>query len=131
MADEVAGATFRRKVRAPSMPVLGAAWVSVEACTLPVEGQQVRLAEFDALFASALRGVRREGSGWLRLSLRGGAEVEEQARELTAREAECCSFFDFAVGRDGDEVVVDVRVPADKEPVLDGLAAQAEAVLGR
>ncbi|WP_063747231.1 thioredoxin family protein [Saccharothrix sp. NRRL B-16314] len=104
-------------------------WVSVEACTLPTADQPMRLAEFEGLFTASLLVLRREESGWLRLRLDGGADVESRARDLTAREAECCAFFDFAVDRDGDQVVVDVRVPADKEVVLDGLAAQAEAVL--
>lgn len=89
----------------------------------------MRLAEFDELFTSSLLGVRREEFGRLRLRLRGGVEVEGRTRDLTAREAECCAFFDFAVDRDGDQVIVDVRVPADNEIVLDGLAAQAEAAL--
>ncbi|SDU67099.1 thioredoxin family protein [Amycolatopsis keratiniphila] len=104
-------------------------WVPAEACTLPSAEQPMRLAEFDELFAVSLLGVRREESDWLRLRLHGGAEVESRARDLAVREAECCSFFGFTVGRDGDQVVVDVRVPADKEVVLDGLAAQAEAAL--
>ncbi|MEU0882478.1 thioredoxin domain-containing protein [Lentzea sp. NPDC005914] len=110
---------------ATSEPTVG--WVDAEACTLPAADQPMRLAEFDALFASSLRGVRREESGWLRLHLGGGADVEDGARDLASREAECCSFFDFTVSRDGDDVIIDVRVPSDKEVVLDGLAAQAEA----
>ncbi|MCG8927376.1 co-chaperone YbbN [Lentzea sp. CC55] len=106
-------------------PAIG--WVDARACTLPTDDQPMRLAEFEALFASSLREVRREESGWLRLRLGGGADVEAGARDLARRESDCCSFFDFAVGRDGDEVIVDVRVPSDKEAVLDGLAAQAEA----
>lgn len=104
-------------------------WAPAEACTLPTADQPARLAEFDRLFASSLREIRREEPGWLRMRLHGGAEVEATARDLTAREAECCSFFGFTVNRAGDEVVVDVRVPADREVVLDGLAAQAETAL--
>jgi hypothetical protein len=102
-------------------------WVSVDACTLPTAEQPKRLAEFDALFQSSLSGLRREEPGWLRLRLHGGDHVTDQVRDLTAREAECCSFFDFTVEHDGAEVVVDVRVPPDKIVVLDGLATQAEA----
>lgn len=104
-------------------------WVPAEACTLPTADQPARLAEFDALFTSSLREVRRDEPGLLRLRLHGGAEVEATARDLTARETECCSFFGFTVSRTGDEVLVDVRVPADKEIVLDGIAAQAETAL--
>ncbi|MBQ0925790.1 thioredoxin fold domain-containing protein [Saccharopolyspora endophytica] len=110
-------------------PVGGAGWVP-DACTLPTADQPMRLAEFDTLFRSSLTDLRREEPGWLRLRLQGGDDAErvaEQARDLTVREAECCSFFDFTVDRDGSDVVVDVRVPADKVVVLDGLAAQAQA----
>lgn len=102
------------------------AWVPADACTLPAADRPTRLVEFDGLFAS-LRGFRREEPGWLRLRLDDGRGVEERARDLTAREASCCAFFDFDVHRDGGEVVVDVRVPASRVVVLDGLAAQAQA----
>jgi hypothetical protein len=105
-------------------PELG--WVAADACTLPTVDRTARFAAFDALFAS-LRGLHREAPGWLRLRLDDADGVEERARELTAREAECCAFFDFAVHREAREVVVDVRVPPERVAVLDGLAAQAEA----
>jgi hypothetical protein len=101
-------------------------WVAADACTLPTANRPGRLAAFDGLFA-ALRGLRREEPGWLRLWLDDAEGVAEQARDLTAREAECCSFFDFDVRREAGEVVVDVRVPPNRVAVLDGLAAQAEA----
>ncbi|WP_308283486.1 thioredoxin family protein [Pseudonocardia nigra] len=102
------------------------AWVTADACTLPTAERPTRLAEFDGLFAW-LRGLRREEPGWLRLRLDDGEGVEENARDLTAREASCCSFFDFDVHRGDGELVVDVRVPASRVIVLDGLTAQAEA----
>jgi hypothetical protein len=102
------------------------AWVPADACTLPTADRSTRLAEFEGLFAS-LRGFSREEPGWLRLHLDDGEGIEARARELTAREAECCSFFDFDVQRQTGEVVVDVRVPASRVVVLDGLTAQAEA----
>jgi hypothetical protein len=102
------------------------AWVPADACTLPTADRLTRLAEFEGLFAS-LRGLRREEPGWLRLHLDDGAGIEEQARELTARESRCCSFFDFAVQRRAGEVLVDVRVPDSRVVVLDGVTAQAEA----
>lgn len=91
--------------------------------------QPRRLAEFDGLFGTSLISHRRENPLCLRLRLAGGLDVESAARDLTAREAECCSFFDFRVSREDTDVVVDVRVPPDKAVVLDGLAAQAAAAL--
>ena len=102
------------------------AWVPADACTLPTADRPARLVEFEDLFAS-LRGLSREEPGWLRLRLADGEGVEARARDLTAREAECCSFFDFDVQRQTGEVLVDVRVPASRVVVLDGLTAQAEA----
>lgn len=99
-------------------------WVPPDACTLPTAERPLRLAEFRELFAD-LRGVTRRAPHWLRLRLAGTAGVERRARELVAREGRCCAFFAFAVHRDGGEVVLDVRVPADRAAVLDGLAARA------
>ncbi|OLT23773.1 hypothetical protein BJF78_31620 [Pseudonocardia sp. CNS-139] len=98
----------------------------VDACTLPTPERPARLAEFDGLFAG-LRGLHRAEPGRLRLRLADAPGVEERARDLTAREAACCTFFDFAVRCAAGDVVVDVRVPPAHVAVLDGLAAQAEA----
>ncbi|WP_344933325.1 hypothetical protein [Sphaerisporangium flaviroseum] len=83
------------------------------------------MAEFDELFASALCGLERVTSTRLRLVLAGGAQVEETARGLAARESDCCSFFVFTFAGDGKSLVLDVEVPAVQAKVLDGLAAQA------
>lgn len=101
-------------------------WVPANACTLPSADRPARLAEFEGLFGS-LRGLRRERPSWLRLWLEDADGVEERARDLTAREASCCSFFSFDVHREAGGVVVDVRVPEDRVVVLDGLAEQARA----
>lgn len=113
--DEVGGPVAARRGRHDAGPT----WVPAEACTLPTADRPLRLAEFDELFASSLRSVRRSGDVSLRLHLAG--QAEERARELTAREVDCCSFFSFEVQRGGDEVVVDVRVPSGRASVLDGL----------
>ncbi len=102
-------------------------WVPVEACTLPTAEQPLRVAEFGALFGSALRGLERREPGRLRLHLAGDSHVEASARELIARESECCSFFDFRLTPVDDGLRLDVLVPAARVDVLDGLARQAEA----
>jgi hypothetical protein len=106
-------------------------WVP-RACALPTQERPLRLAEFDELFATALRGQQRLAPTWLRWRLDPAAE--RVARELAAREAACCSFFTFAFapagapGAPGAEVLeVDVRVPAAHVAVLDALAARAAA----
>ncbi|SCG72873.1 hypothetical protein [Micromonospora inositola] len=95
-------------------------WVP-EACTLPTVRRPLRVAEFDELFRTALRGQRRL-SPW---ELAGGAEAA--TRDLTARESACCSFFSFTVAHAAGGVRVDVRVPPAYVAVLDALADRAAA----
>jgi len=101
-------------------------WVPVDTCALPTAEQPLRLAEFTALFTASLRDVARVGPGHLRLLLDAGAGVEDTARALVGREASCCTFFRFAVAADHRGVTVDVRAPAERTGVLDGLQRQAE-----
>lgn len=100
-------------------------WVPTEACTLPTAEQPLRLSEFDDLFSDALHAVERHSPTWLRLRLSDGEGVEDRARSLTAREADCCDFFDLSIHRAAHETVLDVRVPTSRAVVLDGLAEQA------
>lgn len=92
-----------------------------EACVLPTAERPLRLAEFDRLFATALRQRVRLAPTRLRLRLDPAAEAV--ARDLLARETECCSFFTFTFGRDADALTVDVEVPSAHASVLDGLAS--------
>ena len=99
-------------------------WAPAE-CTLPTEERPLRVAEFDELFASALRRLERVGPTHLRLLLEGGARVEETVRDLTARETTCCSFFSFGLTPGAEGLTLDIEVPAVHARVLDGLAARA------
>ncbi len=67
-------------------------WVP-ESCTLPTVEQPLRVVEFDQLFTDALLGVERAAPTVLRLALEPAAD--QRARELAARESECCAFFSF------------------------------------
>ncbi|WP_345609204.1 hypothetical protein [Pseudonocardia adelaidensis] len=102
-------------------------WAPGEACTLPSEEQPLREAEFHALFATALRRVERPEPTLLQLTLDGDGEVVASTRDLTGREAWCCSFFDFRLIATAGGLRLDVRVPEARIAVLDGLARQAEA----
>ncbi|MCI4061316.1 hypothetical protein MRQ36_01500 [Micromonospora sp. R77] len=105
-----------------------AAWPP-DTCTLPTAEQPLRLAEFDQFFRDAVRGADRLSAHRLRLHLDGGPQVAQAARELTARESSCCSFFTFDLVRTGpDSLTLDVRVPAAHVGVLDALAARAMSV---
>ncbi len=99
-----------------------------DACTLPTEQVPLRVAEFDDLFANALRSLQRPEPGWLRLGLDPAPQVEATVADLAARETECCSFFDFTLHRSNEgQLWLDVRVPAGREPILDAIARQATA----
>ncbi len=99
-------------------------WVP-EACTLPTVAQPLRLAEFDSLFARGLLGQTRVAPHVLRWSL--DPKAEDVARDLTARETECCSFFTFSFRAEPEAVLIDVQVPPAQVKVLDALAARAAA----
>ncbi|MFD0363338.1 hypothetical protein ACFQZZ_17980 [Nocardia sp. GCM10030253] len=105
-------------------------WVAPDACTLPTAEQPLRVAEFADLFAAALRHIERPSPIRLRLEL--AATAEATARDLAARETDCCGFFAFIVEPTGqDSVHMTIEVPFARVEVLDGLAAQASAALSR
>jgi hypothetical protein len=95
------------------------------ACTLPREEKPVRQAEFDTLFAAGLQAVDRIDPTRLRLIL--DPQVEQDARELTDREAVCCSFFTFTLERVADDLWLDIEVPASRADVLEAVASRADA----
>jgi hypothetical protein len=113
-----------------------------DACTLPTAEQPLRLAEFGALFATAVRDVETITETHTRLRLSGPPGLAASVRDLTARETECCSFFRFTVTEEGerttegepteegertegDAVVLDVEVPEAYAVVLRGLTGLA------
>jgi hypothetical protein len=99
-----------------------------EACTLPTAERPLRLAEFDDLFATALRGQQRLSPTRLRWRLDPAAE--QAARDLAGRESECCSFFSFTFAPADGAVQLDVAVPEAHADVLDALANRAAAGTG-
>jgi hypothetical protein len=96
-----------------------------DACTLPTADRPLRVAEFGALFAAALRGQRRVSPTVLRWDLDPAAEAT--ARDLTRRESECCSFFTFTFTPGPAALRLDVEVPATQTEVLDSLSELAGA----
>ena len=99
----------------------------LEACSLPLVERPLRLVEFDALFAHGLTAQERLSPTVLRWTL--DPRVELTARDLTARETGCCSFFTFGFTVGGSAVHLDVDVPSAQIEVLDALAARASAGL--
>jgi len=100
-----------------------------DGCTLQTAERPLRLAEFDALFATAVLRAEPLTATHARLHLTGGAGLAATIRDLTARETECCSFFDFTVtpraAAEGEALTVDVAVPAQYADVLSALLARA------
>jgi hypothetical protein len=56
-----------------------------DACTLPTAEQPVRLAEFDELFAAAVRRVEPIAADHVRMSLTGPAGLAEKVRHRRLR----------------------------------------------
>jgi hypothetical protein len=100
-------------------------WVA-DVCTLPTADRPVRVAEFDALFARGLTAQERVSPTVLRWMLDPGVELT--ARDLTAREGACCSFFSFEFTAGADAVQLEVTVPPARVEVLDALAVRAAGV---
>jgi hypothetical protein len=98
-------------------------WVPA-ACTLPSADRPLRVAEFDELFAAAVRDVQRSGPTELAVTLAAAPGRADLVRDLTRRETECCSFFTFRL-EDGDPLRLRVTVPPAHTDVLDALAERA------
>jgi hypothetical protein len=96
-----------------------------EACTLPTTEVPLRVAEFDQLFASSVRGIERVSPTELRMRL--DAQAEATAQDLTERETQCCSFFTFGFTHSGAGLFLDITVPPPHVAVLDALSSRAEA----
>ena len=104
-----------------------------DACTLPTVDRPLRLAEFDDLFTTAVRQVDAVSPTHARMRLTGPAGLEATVRDLTGREAACCSFLTFTVTpepvEDGEALTLDVQVPPQYAGVLASLAERAGAGL--
>ncbi|MGL5810700.1 MAG: hypothetical protein ACRCYQ_12210 [Nocardioides sp.] len=98
--------------------------LNTEACTMPTAERPLRLAEFDALFATAVRSVERRGSD-VRMHLVGDPGLVEQVRDLTTRETQCCSFFTFAIAGTDRDLTLDISVSPACQEILDALATRA------
>jgi len=100
------------------------------SCTLPAARLPRRVAEFDALFTDAVRGIERVGPQRLRLELQASPQAAGRAAKLAAAETECCSFFTFTLTATGGGLALEVSVPQPYIGVLDGLAGRAAAAAG-
>jgi len=104
--------------------------LTTDACTMPTAERPFRLAEFDDLFAAAVRRVEHRGAG-VRLHLTGEAGLAEQVRDLAERETSCCSFFTFGIEGSDEELTLDISVPPARQEILDALAERAQRLTRR
>jgi hypothetical protein len=112
------------------------AWVPVAACTLPTADQPLRVAEFDDLFATALRATERGNDpARARLLLAGGDDLADRVQQLADAETACCSFFTFTLteltgeslgAAEGAVLALDIEVPVTRVDVLAALVRRAE-----
>jgi hypothetical protein len=106
-------------------------WTNVEACTLPTAERPLRLADFDALFATTLQSIEQPDDTHARLLLAGDDSLSDRTQRLLDAESSCCSFFTFGVSTITDgTVVLDIAVPPAYADVLAGLVARAAAAQG-
>lgn len=94
--------------------------LTTAACTLPTAARPLRLAEFDAIIATAVCRVDRHDHT-VRLHLSGTDGLVEKVRDLAARETSCCSFFAFTIEGTDQDLTVDVSVPPARQEILDDL----------
>ena len=112
-----------------SLPSPG--WGAPAECTLPTADRPLRVAEFDDLFATAVRSVTRESNVHATFELPAEPAVAATAADLTARESQCCAFWLFTLTMAGGRVMLDVWVPPGKVAVLDALVVRAQAAVDR
>jgi hypothetical protein len=101
--------------------------MTTDVCTLPSVDRPLRLAEFDELFRESVCRVDR-GQLTARLTLHGKDGLRARVADLTARESECCSFFEFDLDGDDRELVLSITVPAARADILNALADRAAEV---
>jgi hypothetical protein len=99
-------------------------------CTLPTAAQPKRLMEFLELFRRQVVPPRRIGQHRVEFSFANDDSLYAEMSDLVARESACCSFFEFTIERLAqDHLVLQVRVPANRDDVLDALADHALAAI--
>lgn len=107
----------------------GTPLMNTDACAMPTAERPLRVAEFDALFATAVRRAERRGSD-VRIHLTGGEGLAERVRGLTGRESSCCSFFTFGIEGNDRDLILDVSVPLARREILDALCRTGPGAVG-
>jgi hypothetical protein len=89
------------------------------ACTLRLDDGATRMQRWRALSATGHPSARRDGDR-LVVRYRGEQGVREELEALAAAERQCCSFADWEVAPEGDQVIL--RIVSN----TDGIDALAE-----
>lgn len=92
------------------------------ACTLPAGSWPGRLDEWNALLAHVER--REHLDGGVRSVFARSVPAEELIR-LVAAEQDCCPFFRFAITVESGGVALEVRAPADAQPLVESIFGSA------
>ena len=93
------------------------------ACTLEAGAMPTRLADWDAILATARRRVALGETG-LRVEFGADVDVAELAR-LVVAEQRCCAFFSFALTVDGRGIGLEIVAPEGAARILADLFGSA------
>lgn len=113
-------------------PISGS-WVETasSSCSLPTAAKPLRLAEFGALFTTEITAAARAGKTTARFTLRPDPELAARVAELSSREAQCCSFFEFTLTMTAERLEWTVRVPDAHADILDAVIDRAQTAVDR
>lgn len=92
------------------------------ACSLGASDLQQRLNEIAELGAASLIG-HDAAAGKHTLRFRPDPTTRRRLEEIVAAEAECCSFLELALSKDGDSLVLSIAAPRDAQMLADELAS--------
>jgi len=92
------------------------------ACSLGPGDLRQRLNEIAAIGAEGLIERRADGDRQL-LCFRADDETHRRLEAIVAAEAECCSFLELSLERQGGKLVLSIAAPRAGRPVAEELAA--------
>jgi len=100
------------------------------ACSLGAGELKQRLAAIAEIGADSLIASDTEGSRHL-LRFRSDTATRERLEDIVVAEAECCSFLDLSLGREGDDLVLSIAAPKDAQMLANELARAFAAAAER
>jgi len=104
-------------------------WCVPSACSLEPAEQPGRVAEWDSLFATAVRSVLPVDGG-VHLLLAPAAGRASVVADLAEREAQCCAFLSFDLAVTASTLVLAVTADDEHGDVVAMLAGRAGSLLG-